>query len=411
MQLSSAFRAGCAVLLTLAAGAVYGQDGTRSGASTSVSILSPSTNKLNFRTLQYVCGGVAQAGTPIAANSPPVNGANKTSGTITVSGIPATIGGLPTTVSRAHLFWTVLTDSALNSGTGSVVLFNGTPVSGLAIGAAPQSPCFPQTNSLAYRADVTSLVASPGNGAYTVSGFPGGADFSEGATLQILWSNPNGSLNEDNLYHALGIASGSLAVTQAELFSQNMAINGTNATGPVTATLFEVIGNGQTAPENLRFTAACSPAGGHNFDNTLDGSTVAHAPSTCDSAIPGNQCFWDDDAHDVSSDFACPAGNSAHTANLTSDPTVSTTVDCFDWPALNLLTSTDEATAIAACGTYVDNQCPTGDSYKNHGDYVSCVSHAAERFLSAVPLGGSCPRESIQSGCVNPRARSDIGKP
>src|SRR5207249_12057217 len=242
--------------------------------------------------------------------------------------------------------------------TGQTVLFNGNPVAGLKIGSAAESPCFPQANTIAYRADVTSLVTSPGNGTYTVSGFPGGpnltSDFTEGATLQILWSNPNGPLREDNLYHAIGDGAATLAVTRAELFSQTLAITGTNSAGPVSATLYEVIGNGQTnATENLRFFAACSPAGGHNFDNSLDGSTSHHAPNTCSSTV-GTECFWDDDIHDVSADFACPAGNGATSASLVSNPAVTTTNDCFDWPALDLVTSTDEAHVAAFCGAFVD---------------------------------------------------------
>ena len=398
----------CAFLMTLFVCTAFGQEaGVTFGGN---SIESTSVDKLNMRTVQFVCGGKDQQGTPIAGNSPPADGTNKTSGSIVISGIPATIGGLPTTVVRAHLFWTVLTNSATSSTTGQTVLFNGNPVAGLKIGSAAESPCFPQANTIAYRADVTSLVTSPGNGVYTVSGFPGGtglsSDFTEGATLQILWSNPNGPLREDNLYHALGDGAATLAVTQGDAFSQTLSIFGTNSAGPVSATLYEVIGNGQNSgTENLRFTAACSPVGGHNFDNSLDGSTSHRAPNTCDSTI-GTQCFWDDDIHDVSSDFACPAGNAATSATLTS----SGGSDCIDWPALDLLTSTDEAHVAAACGAFVDTACPPTGTYQNHGEYVSCVAHAAEQVLSGLPLGGSCPREEIQSACVNPRARSEVGK-
>jgi hypothetical protein len=215
-------------------------------------------------------------------------------------------------------------------------------------------------------------------------------------------------LNEDNLYNATGTTPGSLAVTQSELFSQTMTFDPTNASGPVSATLYEVIGNGQAdGSENLRFNGACSQL---NFDNSLDGSTVAHAAATCDSSVDPPQCFWDDDVHNVSAAFACAAGNGATSASLVSDPTVTLTNDCFDWPALNLLTSTDAATAAAVCGTYVDQQCPPTGTYNNHGDYVSCVSQAAEAILSGLPAGGSCPRGEAQSACVNPRARSNVGK-
>jgi len=396
----------------LTAGTVYAQEPGVVGAGNAPTINSVSTNKMALQQLTLVCGGKAQQGTPIAGNPTGAGTGNHTSGSLTIAGIPALIGGLPTTVVQANLFWSVLTNSATDSSTGEVITFNGAPITGTKIGSANQSPCFPQANTIAWKADVTNLVASPGNGIYTITGAPGGAsDFTEGATLQILWSNPNAPLMEDVLYHATGDGASSLALTQAELFSQTLNIpGGTNSSGPVSATLYEVIGNGQSnGGENLRFVAACSPAGGHNFDNTLDGSTSSHAPNTCNSNA-GTECFWDDDVLNVSSDFACASGNGATSATLVSNPAVSATNDCFDWPALNLLTSTDQGRAADLCGAVVDRACPADGTYDNHGAYVSCVAHAAEDFLAGLPLGGSCPREEVQSACVNPRARSNVGK-
>ncbi len=368
----------------------YGQDGTATGAS----VNAVSINNMSLQSTVFLCGGKAQAGTPIAGKGTVT--ANGTSGTITISGIPVTASVL-----KATLFWSILT-SSIQSTSGAAITFAGTGIVGTNIGKAPQSPCFPQAATIAYKADVTALVPNPGNGAYAVAGFPTNPDFAEGATLQVLWTDPNGALTEDVLYHTN--TNGLLAVTRGEAFSQSLTGFQTNAAGAVTATLYEVIGNGQNnAGENLRFDGPC--AGDVNLDNTLDGSTVAKAPNTCLSTI-GTQCFWDDDVQNVSAQYACPAGNSASTGALTS----SSAGDCFDWDALNLSVSTDNATAAAACGVYVDAQCPTGAAYNNHGDYVSCVAHAAETFLVGLPLGGTCPRAEIQSACVNPRARSQVGK-
>jgi len=344
-----------------------------------------------------------QAGTPITAL-----GAANTNGTITISGIPATA-----TVDRADLFWTVVIDSnPETSVTGQEISLNGQPVVGFKIGTLTSSPCMPLDDTVSYRATVTGLVGNPGNGIYTVSGPPiDPENFTEGVTLQILWSDPNGPLMEDNLYHAIGSVPGSLAVTHAvELFSQDLAISGTNAVGPVAATLYEVIGNGHAdAVEALRFDGPC--AGTINLDNSLDGSTVARAAATCpDSPVDPPQCFWDDDVHNVSAQFACAAGNGATSARLISNPADAPTTDCIDWPALNLLTSTDEAVVCTAGGTYVDNHCPATAPWRNHGQYMVCVTHAAVRFLSGLPHGGTCPRDEIQSCIVNPRAKSDVGK-
>ena len=110
---------------------------------------------------------------------------------------------------------------------------------------------------------------------------------------------------------------GLLAVTQANLFSQLISGFTTNAAGPVSASLYEVIGNGQSnGGENLRFAGPCSEL---NLDNSLDGSTSSNAPGTCSAAF-GGQCFWDDDVVDASSTFACAAGNGATSATLNNQP-------------------------------------------------------------------------------------------
>ena len=372
--------------------------GTTTGGA---GIQSVSENNMSLQQRTFICGGKAQAGTPIGALS-------GTSGTVTISGIPATA-----VVQQATLFWTVLTnDDAASLPTSTVaqdISFEGNPVSGTNIGRALETPCFPQAATIAWKADVTAFVSSPGNGLYTVSGFPPsggmGSDFAEGVTLQILWNDANAPLVEDILYHTG--TNGLLAVTQSNLFSQTLAGFQANAAGPVTATLYEVIGNGQAdAGEHLAFDGPA--AGSINLNDTLDGSTVANAPATCPgSPVNPPQCFWDDDVHDVSSQIT----NGATTATLLSDPTQSPTFDCFDWVALNLVVTTDEEPVCDACGDHVDTVCPPTATYNNHGEYVSCVAHAAEEFLSGLPPDGTCPRGDIQSCCVNPRARSDVGKP
>lgn len=373
---------------------IAGQDGTMTALDRSLIVapLSAQTNPWTVQVSKFVCGGKAQAGTPIAGNG--TSDSNGTEGRITISGIPITA-----TIERADLMWTVLTyDSSDTTIRGQSIFFNGTPVTANNIGRANEGPCFLQPNSIAWRADVTSLVTAPGNGSYSVGGFPGGSDFTEGVTLQILWRDANGALVEDNLYHAG--ASGKLAVTQSNTFSQALNFSPTNASGPVSSTFYTVFGNGQTnGTENLRFDGLVT--GDIDLDNTLDGSTVAYAPNTCNSTY-GTQCFWDDDVHVVSAQMT----NSATSASITS----SGGSDCITWPAASLVNTVDPGTVCAAGGKYVDRQCPTTKSWKNHGEYVSCVAHAAEEFLSGLPYGGSCPREDTQSCIVNPRARSDVGK-
>jgi hypothetical protein len=382
-----------AVFITIPA--IAQEAGTRVGSAPAI-MGTDDVNTMTFRTQTFVCGGKTQAGTPIGGNG--TSEANGTSGAITISGIPPTA-----TVVRADLIWTVLLAPGVDPATttlGQTILFNGTPVTAFRIGSANEDPCFNnQEATVAWRAVVTGLVASPGNGVYTVSEFPGGSHFTEGVTLQILWAEPNAPLMSDNLYHP-SPAGGKLAVTQGDLFSQNLTFAPTNAAGPVAARLLIVFGNGQIASENLRFDGA--PSGDINLDDTLDGSTVAKSPGTCASTI-SNQCFWDDDMHNVAPQLA----NGATSASISSTEGS----DCITWPAVSLTTSTDPAVVCQYGGIYVDNQCPPGNPWRNHGEYLSCVSDAAQRFLAGLPYGGTCPRAEIQSCIVNPRARSGVGKP
>jgi len=385
--------------LLFACSPLWAQVGTVGGSSTTISPQTAFVNPMSKVLRTAVCGNLTQQGTPIAGNAA---GAGN-SGSITIAGIPATA-----TVKKATLYWTVLTNSAEGSSTGSSITFAGVGVSGTKIGTRNATPCFPQANSIAWKADVTALVPSPGNGIYAVSGFPGGnaiagADFTEGATLQILWTEAAASLRDIVVYETPA-GTGGLAVTNVSGDTLSQLLSGfqTNAAGPVSGTLYEVIGNGQNTSSGELFSVT-GPGGVVNLDNTLDGSTSTKPAGSCsytDSAL--TECFWDDDAPSIAAALA----NSA--TSVTMNYTV--TNDCHDWPAAVVSVSTDAAGVCAAGGEFVDAQCPPGGTYQNHGQYVQCVAQAAEQFLAGINCGASFPFAETQSCIVNPRARSNVGK-
>jgi hypothetical protein len=163
-----------------------------------------------------------------------------------------------------------------------------------------------------------------------------------------------------------------------------------------------VLGNGQTnATEDLSVTGG---AGTTTFDNTLDGSTVAKAANTCSYTDVGlTECFWDDDVQDISGAIA--AGDTSVTFNY------ALVTDCHDFPALALSVKSTVSFAdyCARGGAFVDALCPAdgplgGGEWANHGDYVSCVAHAANTYL--LENDTVCSTSCI----VNPRARSNVGK-
>jgi hypothetical protein len=374
-------------LLTIGAAAqTAGTTGAASGPTIQqATILNPMT-QVNAK---YICGGQVSAGTPIAGNAAGLG----TSGVIPLAGIPA-----GAKIRKAMLFWSVLTNSAEAANPGMNIAFNGNPITGVKIGfVAGESPCFPQANTMGWKADVTSLVA--GNGAYTVGGFPGGnaitgANFTEGATLAVLYDDKSSTLRRLVEYEGMAVTN-----SGGEVVSQ--ALMGFTAGGaPVQATWYPVTGNGQAAADTLGF-------GSLNLGSTiLDGSTAAKAAGTCSYTDSGTtECYWDDDNVNVSAAFV---GGETSVTVVGGVPEAGG--DCHSWLAMQLIVTTPPAQFqdfCAAGGAYADAQCPPGGTYKNHGAYLSCVAQAAEAYLAG--QGILC--EELQSCIVNPRARSGVGKP
>lgn len=345
---------------------------------------------------KLVCGGKEEQGTPIAGNALGVDGVqgtgdDGTSGNITIANIPTTA-----TVVEATLYWTVLTDSDDASNKGQNISFDGNPITGTKIGfSLGMTPCFPQANTFAWKADVTSLVPSPGNGTYTVLGFPGGNqimgdDFTEGASLHIVYMDSASPLVDVVVFEGLAVTNGSVGT-----LSQTLTGFQANPSGPVSATWFPVIGNGQIASETISFDGSASI----DFSNDLllDGGTSEIPVRGCsytDAWLV--DCFWDDDKPDVSAAIA--NGDTSVTVNYT------LTSDCHSFVAMQLVVTTDPNRADEVCeegGAYVDLVCPVSGDYRNHGEYMRCVAYAAETFLAEENV--FC--DEIQSCIVNPRAR------
>lgn len=359
-------------------------------------------NPMSLVSSQLVCGAKVTQGTPIAGNACGAdaicgNADDGTSGTIGITGIPMTA-----TVKTATLYWTVLTNANEASNTGQNISFNGTPIAGTQIGFSPgRTPCFPQSNTVAWKSDVTSLVS--GDGTYTVSGFPGGnqiggANFAEGASLEIVYSDPSSPLNTVVVYEGLAVTN-----SGGDTLTQTLDAFLANASGPVSATWFPVIGNGQRASETITFDGSLASIDFSN-DLLLDGSTSSRPAGSCSytDAAGNTECYWDDDHPDVSAAIA--NGDTSATVNHTH------TSDCHTFVAMELVVSADAAAVCPAGGVAVDAACPPTASYKNHGEYVSCVAHAAEAFLAGLPCVDPALLDEIQSCIVNPRARSDVGK-
>jgi hypothetical protein len=110
-------------------------------------------------------------------------------GTIVLSGINGP-------VRKAYLYWQGPTNSSSPTANASVTV-NGTTVIGVNIGFSNDN-CWGFNNSQAYRADVTSLVQSTGNGTYTLTNFvkAGGVDIN-GVSLIVFFDDGNEANDRD----------------------------------------------------------------------------------------------------------------------------------------------------------------------------------------------------------------------
>jgi hypothetical protein len=114
-------------------------------------------------------------------------------GTLTLSGVGTG------TVTKAYLFWHGPSNaSTANAPTANAnVTVDGNAVTGTFLGISDNN-CWGFQNSLAYRADVTSLVQGKGDGAYALTNFtkPNGIDVN-GASLIVFFDDGNSANNRD----------------------------------------------------------------------------------------------------------------------------------------------------------------------------------------------------------------------
>jgi hypothetical protein len=116
---------------------------------------------------------------------------NRGSAALTIAGVPA-----GSTIVKAYLYWNILNPT----NPGGAMTFNGMSAPGTMFKQGGD-PCWGGGASWAFRADVTSLV--PGNGVYTVSGYPTGSvtgtnpwdtpspnPKAEGASLLVFFERP-----------------------------------------------------------------------------------------------------------------------------------------------------------------------------------------------------------------------------
>ena len=188
-------------------------------------------------------------------------------GTIALSGV----GG---PVSEAYLFWHGPTNAAsTNTAANANVTFNGNAITGAFLGISDNN-CWGFANSMAYRANVTSLVT--GNGNYTLANFVKNGIDINGASLIVFHEDGNTANNRDVVMFN---GNDSNIDNAFDAPGWNITLNGINyASGTANAQFHvsdgqtfadaAVIANGTTlAPAGAVFDGLTVPNAG--FDQTL----------------------------------------------------------------------------------------------------------------------------------------------
>lgn len=272
-----------------------------------VAMSAGANNLVNFATVtntdfaMFGYGGMSATGLPTDGT-----------GTITVSGISGT-------VHRAVLIWHGPTNSASNA-VNAAVTFNGTPITGFAIGTSDSNCWSNFANSRAYQADVTTLVG--GNGTYALSNFVKGsypnptADIN-GVSLLVFYDDGNAANNRDIVVF---LGNDSNRPNAFDSAGWTVTLNGVNyASGAATLRLIIADGQNIIDPENVSLNATVIYPGGQNFD----GITVPNGPAASDPDINGG--LWDHKATSIATSLT-PGTNDLTLSSPSVDPAVG---DCL----------------------------------------------------------------------------------
>ena len=188
------------------------------------------------------------------------------------------LSGVTGSINQAYLYWHGPTDSSDPAFNANITM-NGNAISGTNIGFSDDN-FWGQTNSQAYRADVTSLVT--GDGIYSLAGFS--PNNSNGASLVVYYDDGDSNNNRDIVTFDGNDANFDNAF---DPIGWDVSLSGINYSGG-TASLVMGVSDGQDF--NLNDDGAFFINGVQiNAADIFDGATV---PQTAGSSV-GNGGLWD----------------------------------------------------------------------------------------------------------------------
>lgn len=144
-----------------------------------------------------------------------------------------TLSGVSGTVTEAYIYWHGPNDDSDNLN-NATVSFAGTDVTGDFLGVSSDN-CWGFANSLAYRADVTSLVS--GNGTYSLANFINGQSDINGLSLAVFYDDGDATNNRDIVMFD-GNDSNQMNIYDA--FGWNILLSGINYTSGDASAQFHV---------------------------------------------------------------------------------------------------------------------------------------------------------------------------
>ena len=191
------------------------------------------------------------------------------------------LAGVSGTVTEAYLYWSGPTNAASTDTTANAsVNFNGNTVRGTFLGISSDN-CWGYQNSMAYRADVTSLVS--GNGTYSLANFVknNGQINVNGASLIVFFNDGNASNNRDVVMFNGNDSNISNAF---DANGWNITLNGINYSSG-TANMQLHVSDGQTFPDDALIV---------NGNTLVPAGAIFQGDSTpAGAGGPDNGSLWD----------------------------------------------------------------------------------------------------------------------
>jgi hypothetical protein len=232
---------------------------------------------------------------------------------------PLTLSGVSGTVTQAYLYWHGPSNASSTSAptANANVSFGGTPIVGSFLGISSDN-CWGFANSLAYRADVTSLVT--GNGNFALDDFvksANGIDIN-GVSLIVFFDDGNMANNRDVVMFN---GNDSNIDNSYDAAGWNITLAGINYSSGDANAQFHV-SDGQTFPDDAVIANGTPIAAA---GAVFQGDTVP-------ARVPGFQTLWDIESFTVTSLLSPGLNNLNITSGVNSD-CLSCVLIAIDLPA------------------------------------------------------------------------------